>query len=236
MFAHLQTAAKYLKTSLMLIAYWGCRVREADGWNELGFADEDTCRKYLGIPQSTWYKYLRIGEALYNLTFDDLQQITVGNAELLITVDHAIWADYPWVAEAKRLTSDEFAENIVMRNQTAGIEREPMTYVRWKVPYTAKNAIEEMVDSFMSREGLATPGHALEMLVADRFDRMTDVAVIDRACAELHMLAHQLSREYVPADLRIKLALKLRDIRRSLRASSSQEVRETEATDVDEET
>lgn len=224
----LRTGAKYLKTGTMYIAYHGARLRAADGWKDFGFESEEDCRDKLGIPRSTWYKFIRIGEALIALSLEDLQQITIGNAELLIQVAPELWADYPWVQEAKRLSGGAFAELIVMRNQTAGSDREPMTYVRWQVPYSAKAAIEEMVEAFMQREGLKTTGHALEMLVADTYDRPNMGSLLHRAKYELRTCITELGRDHVGLEMRKRFVAQLEQVWRELNAGYEKEIRKAD--------
>lgn len=235
MFDKLKTASKYLKTSLMMIAFWGSRLRACDGFQDLGFSDENECREALGIPQSSWYRFLRVGEALYSLSFDDLIQIPTGNAVLLAGVIPEMMQSYDWVSDAKRLRPQEFAELIVMRNQSAGSNKEPMTYVRFKVPFTAKDAIEEMVDAFADREGLRTRGHALEMLVADTYDRPNIGILMSRISHMLQECVHELGRPNVPDERRLRYVEQLRLIRRLLHEGSKEEIHKANTAAGDEE-
>lgn len=212
----------------MMVAYGGIRMRMANGWSDFGYESEEACRDAMGVPRSTWYKALRIGEALFNLSFEDLQAITVGNAELLIQVAPELWADYPWVQEAKVLSSDKLAERIVMRNQTAGRDDEPMAYVRYKVPYSAKSAIEEMVESFQQREGLNTAGHALEMLVSDTWDRPNMGALLYRMKYMLREAITELGREQVSYEMRMRYVAHLEQVWRTLHESYQKEIRNSD--------
>lgn len=212
----------------MMLAYGGIRMRIADGWKEYGFESEEACRNAWGVARSTWYKALRIGEALFNLSLDDLQEISVGNAELLIDVAPELWQDYPWVQEAKQLSGDKFAERIAMRNQTAGIDREPMTYVRFKVPYSAKAAIEEMVEAFQKREGLNTSGYALEMLVSDTWDRPNMGSTLYRVKYMLREAITELGRDHVGLEMRKRYVAHLEQVWRTLHESYEKEIRKVD--------
>lgn len=173
---------------MMRLAFYGIRLRfaiEGSGgdWSVLGaeLADndgvihtastEDEYREALGVSRTNWYKYLRIGEVLSNLSLVDMEQIRVTNAELLMQVDPTIMQDFPWVQEAKRLTTDSFAVLVATRNRQTGKDKEPMLYFRAKVPATAKKFLEETVEAFRVEHGLHSPGEALEMLIADVHDR-----------------------------------------------------------------
>lgn len=178
---NLRRAAHGLKNSFMSIAYYGFRVRMGEYFRDYGFESEDQFRESLDIPRSTWYKAIRVGEALNQLSLEDLQQISTGNADLLIQIQPQLWQDFPWIDEAKRLKPAEFAVKVADRHRQAGDTREPMTYYRCKVPFLAKAAIEEMVESFRERNSLASTGQALEFLMADSFDRPNAVAAIANA-------------------------------------------------------
>ena len=166
----MKSAARGLRTNLMTIAYFGFRVRLGEWFRDYGFESEEEFREYLDIPRSTYYKAIRIGEALHELPYKDLVELSVGNAELLIQVQPTLWGDYPWVHEAQTLKADQFAELVAKRNRQSGIAIEPMTYVRWKVPFLAKQSMEQMVVAFQQKYGLASPAQALEFIIADKYD------------------------------------------------------------------
>ncbi len=197
-----QQTARLHRTSMMRLAYYGWRLRfEIDSrggdWSVLGVpyettdefgnqdkrfaASEDEYRDSLGVSRSNWYKYLSIGAALHKLTLPELERITMTNAELLIQVDPVLWGDFPWIREATELTSNEFALRVVERNRQHGSDREPMTYYRCKVQFTAKKFLEETVEKFRLDNGLATAGEALELLVADVHDRPNVMTAVRRS-------------------------------------------------------
>ena len=147
----------------------------------MGVADEDSYRKILGLAQSTYYKLLGIGSALYMVKLADMERIPVGNAELLMKVDPALWHDFPWVHEAQTLSADEFACKIIQRNRQMGSDAEPTTYYRVKVPYSAKKFLDDTVEKFRQEHNLASTGEALELLIADVHDRPNVMVAIERA-------------------------------------------------------
>lgn len=184
----MRQTAKIYKSAMTRLAWYGCRLRfaiEGNGgdWSVLGAelvdddgvihiaSTEDEYRESLGISRSNYYRYLKIGEALSNLSLADMEQIKVTNAELLMQVDPALMGDFPWIQEAKQLTSDSFAQLVALRNRQTGNEKEPMLYFRAKVPATAKKFLEETVEAFRLEHGLSSSGEALEMLIADVHDR-----------------------------------------------------------------
>lgn len=194
-------AAKDYRNSMARIAYYGWRLRYSVGgkagdpigdWAALGVQieteegtrlarTEDEFREALGIPRSTYYKYLQIGQALHQLKLEDLHKITVSNAENLIKVDPAIIADFPWVSEAKTIPSQQFAKLVAQRNKQSGSMAEPTTYFRCKVPITAKKFLEDTVEKFRVENDLASSGEALELLIADVHDRPNTMTAIKRA-------------------------------------------------------
>jgi hypothetical protein len=174
----LRQAARELKANLMTIAFYGARLRAEEAYLALGFESEDQYRASLDIPRSTWFKYVRIGEALYDLPWPDLMAISTGNAELLIQVDPILRDSYPWVEEAQRLTSAEFAAKVTERNRQSGGGKEACTYYRVKVPYSVKSFLEAAVEAYRQANELSSPAQALEFLVADRHDRLSTLGRI----------------------------------------------------------
>jgi hypothetical protein len=200
----LMEAARHLRLNLARVAYYGFRMRLCDGWTAMGYESgprgEEAYRERLGIPRSTYYKYVRIGQALHQLPLADLERIPVTNAELLIQVNPAILQDYSWVDEAKTLAPAALAELVTTRNKTAGDEREPMASVMFRVPFLAKKAIEGMVDAFRHRNELSSRGQALELMIADRQYDTNLLTVIDQASRLLNGALKSMQRRKAPED------------------------------------
>lgn len=224
---HLRRAAHGLKNSLMTIAYYGFRVRMGEYFRDYGFETEDHFRESLDIPRSTWYKAVRIGEALNQLSLEDLQQISTGNAELLIQVQPQLWQDFPWIEEAKSLKPSEFAVKVADRNKQVGDAREPMTYYRCKVPFLAKSAIEEMVESFRQANNLASTGQALEFLMADSFDRPNAVAAIANAMSLISNAIRSIEKRFDSAENELEW---LYQAKRGLHAAYTQKIQSSRET------
>ena len=161
--------------------FYGWKLRLAERWEELGFANEDAYRMELDVPQSTWFKYVGLGFELRNLSLDDLKQIRITNLELMTQIGPELWRDFPWVDEAKQLKPAEFAELMVERRQTRGDNSEPMVHVKWKVTYLSKQFLEGVVLDFQKKHNLSTPGRALELLIADTHDRPNVLATLAAA-------------------------------------------------------
>lgn len=115
-FQHLQRSATNCRNAMMEIAYYGYRLRQANSWLELGFADEQTCHEYLGIPEATWNRYLVLGERLAHLALADLRSLSLASAQWLARVNPKIWDEHNWVAEARLLSSPDFAALVTQRN------------------------------------------------------------------------------------------------------------------------
>lgn len=168
--SQLQNAAHSLKSSMARIAYFGFRMRMAEGWTVLGFEDgprgEEAYRELLDIPRSTYYKAVRIGQALHQLSLADLERIPTSNAELLIQVDPSIIHEFSWVQEAKLLKPRDMAELVASRNKAVG-GREPLSTIVFKVAFLAKQAMEGMLESVQKKYDLSSKGQALEMMIAD---------------------------------------------------------------------
>lgn len=115
-FQHLQRSTTECRNAMMEIAYYGYRLRLANSWEEIGFADEQTCHDYLGIPAATWDKYISIGERLANLSLADLRSLSLVAAQWLTRVNPKLWDEFDWVAEARLLSSTDFAALVAQRN------------------------------------------------------------------------------------------------------------------------
>jgi hypothetical protein len=192
----LRKAAKSYKRSLAAIAYYGHRLQLADQWGVFQCEDEEAYRESLDIPRSTWYKHIKIGRVLHNLSIPELEQIPTGNLELLSELEpEQIIA---FVADAKRLTYHQLAGVITEFNQQCGKPYEPQTYVRYKVPVSSKNFLEEAVVEFQAKHNLASPGRALELMVADIHDRLNVMGVLLQIRNDL-AAAQELLGEREPA-------------------------------------
>jgi hypothetical protein len=180
----LQNAARNLRRSLARIAYFGWKMRLNEGWTALQFEPgprgEDAYRESLGIPRSTYYKYVRIGQSLHQLTLADLEQIPVTNAELLIQVDPSIQHDHSWVAEAKSMPPAKFATLVADRNKTVG-GSEPLSTMVFHVAFLAKQAMENMLEAIQKKHELSSKGQALELMIADLQHDANLLAAVDQA-------------------------------------------------------
>lgn len=195
-------AAQNLRRSLYRIAYFGFRMRLSEGWtafgHEPGPRGEDSYRESLGIPRATYYKYVRIGQALHQVPLADLERIPVSNAELLIQVDPSIIHDFPWVSEAKTMEPTRMAELVTTRNKAAGKDQEPMITLAIRLPFLAKKAVEEMIESFQHRYELSSRGQALELMVADRQFDANLLSSVDQARKLLAGVMESMQRREAP--------------------------------------
>lgn len=167
----LRFAARDYRRALARIAWFGSRICATEGWRQLGFPDEDSYRESLDIPHSTWHKYLRLGYQFQHLSVIEFESIRVTNLQSLLSVNPTILGDYNWIQEAKSLKPERLADLIAQRNKAVGDDREPLVTFTVSVPLLAKRAIETMISAFQKQHNLSGRGQALELLVADRFDR-----------------------------------------------------------------
>jgi hypothetical protein len=167
----LRGAARDYKRVLAKIAWYGARLYITQSFPKLGYPSEEAYVASIDIPYSTYAKWRRIGVALFDLSLTDLMQIPATNLEMLIGVNSDLRPQFDWVSEAKVQEPREFAQTIVDRNLANGDGKEPMDWIRYRVPFLAKQMIEQAIAEFQARYELASPGRALELLVADKFDR-----------------------------------------------------------------
>jgi hypothetical protein len=181
----IHAAAKSLRVSSMRIAFYGFRMKMADGWTAWGFESgprgEEAYIESVGIPRSTWFRLVRVGQAMHQLPLAELEKISVTNAEILLSVSPTILYDHNWVFEAKTLPSTKLAALVAERNKVAGDDREPLTILHFKVPVLAKQSIDEMLDVFKDKNMLSSRGQAIEFMVADLHDRTNLLASVDKA-------------------------------------------------------
>lgn len=200
----LRVAAKAYRMSSMRIAYWGFRMRLSDGWTAFGYEPgprgEEAYRDDLGVPRSSWYRLVRIGQALHQIPLADLERIPLANAQSMLDVEPEIMHDYAWTWEAKTLSADKFAELVSERNRAIGSKRDPLVYLGIKVPVLAKQAIEKMLDVFTNKHHLSSRGQSLELLVADRYDRANLLAAADKAIQLISAVAVSLEKRGIKGE------------------------------------
>ena len=193
--SQLQSAARSLRSNLARIAYFGHRMRMCEGWTFLGFEEgprgEEAYREALDIARSTFYKAVRIGQALNQLSLADLERIPTSNAELLIQVDPSIIRDHNWVREAQLLKPKAMAELVASRNKAVG-GREPLSTIVFKVPFLAKQSMETMLESVQKKYELSSKGQALELMIADLHNDANLIAAVGQALQLLQGVAKSM--------------------------------------------
>lgn len=203
---NLQQASKALKISTMRIAYFGHRMRMSQGWVAYGYEEgprgEEAYRTALEIPRSSWYRACRIGQALHQLPLADLERIPVTNAEILLSVDPILWHDHPWAHEARTLDSDRLAALVTSRNKSIGSDQEPLVTMAFRVPMLARKAIDRMLDVFVRQHELSSKSQAIEMLIAEKYDRTNLIASVEKARRLIEGAYHKMK---LSAPKRIKL-------------------------------
>lgn len=182
----LQQAAASYRSTMAELAYFSFRWMLCEGWTRRGYepgtAGENAYREeVLQVPRSSYFRARRIGQALHQLSIDELRAIRPTNLELLLQVSPTLWSDFRWVHEAKLLKPKRFAELIVERNRAAGDTREPLARFSVKVPFLARQAMETMVEEFRKKNELSSTGQALELLIADRHDRVNLLSAAAKA-------------------------------------------------------
>lgn len=191
-------AAKAYRMSTMHVAYYGHRMRMCEGWTEFGLEPgprgEEAYREQLGIPRSSYYRAVRIGQAFHQLTLEELEVLPIGNAEILLSVNPMIIGDYPWVHEARIMSGPDLAAIVSKRNKLIGDNREPLASMTFKVPLLARKSIEGMIETFQKRHELTSKSQAFEMLVADRHDQSNVLAAMSQAKRLIEGSVEQLRR------------------------------------------
>jgi hypothetical protein len=199
--AELQSAARNLRYSLAKVAFYGWKMRLTEGWTHFGYEPgprgEEDYRESLDIPRSTFYKHVRIGQALHQLSLEELTRIPTTNAELLIQVDPSIIHDHPWISEAKTLKPKALAELVAERNKAVN-GREPLSTMVVKVPFLAKRAMEEMLESVQHKYELSSKGQALELMIADLHQDANLVSAAGQALQLLRGVQESMSRRQAP--------------------------------------
>jgi hypothetical protein len=170
-FQELKGAAKTYRSALRRVGFYGWRLQQAEAWGALGFETEDDLREAIDVPSSTFYKWVRLCGILKDLSLEELESIPTTNLELLSQVTLELWPEHPWVEEARTLAPDKLAELITERNHSNGNGYEPMTVYREKVPYSSQKMIRSALEAFRDEHELASTGRALELMVADQYDR-----------------------------------------------------------------
>ena len=199
----LRAAAVNYGKCLRAIGYYGWRLQLADQWGVFQCEDEEAYRESLDIPRSSYYKWVRIGKVLHNLTLDQLEQISTSNLEILSQLDADQIPRY--IEQAVTMQPRELAAYVADCTRGDGKPFEPQDYVRFKVPVSSKNFLEEAVHDFQVKHNLASSGRALELMVADIHDRLnvmgallqirTLLAEAQEALGDREPAVHQLIEE-----------------------------------------
>lgn len=156
------------RSTLVEIAYYGSRIRSANGWEKLGFADENEYRENIGLGESTWKEYLKLGDRLSHLGLSDMMRLTFKSARLLTKVDPKIWPEYAWTEEAALLPAREFAMLVDQRNREAGssIKQESKGKITLDMPLTKVAGVERRIDTLKRRQKLQTTTATIEYALA----------------------------------------------------------------------
>lgn len=191
----IRQAIKNYSKSFGSLAHWSWKLKSMDGYGLLGYADEKEYFASLGVSRSWYYHAVAVGQACAHLTEEELCEIPVGTAELMLSVRPKIRDQYQWAEEAKTTPYGQFAQKIEDRNaQIPGENRPRMAVLSIRVPATAKEAILENLETFKERNELETAGQALEYVVADRWDRKNVLALIDQARQALGRCASRVNK------------------------------------------
>lgn len=176
-------------------------MRLNDGWVALGYESgpkgEEAYRESLRIPHSTWYKHVRIGQMLHQLSLEDLTRICTTNCELLTQVDPSLMHDFDWTGEAQLLDPDDFAQLVAVRNKAVGA-KEPLSTMQIKVPFLAKQAMETMLEAVQKKYELSSKGQALELMIADLHNDANLVSAADQALGLLRGVQESMARRQAP--------------------------------------
>lgn len=196
----LRSAAKHFKSSVMRIAFYSHRLAAeiGDNWATIGCRNEKAYIGQLGISETTYYKYKRIGQTLGQLGLVDLEKITTANAEALMFVSRKIIMDYPWVTEAKELEPSEFLRLVMQRNKQHDDRPEPEINFTVKVPLSAKRFLDEVLSRFCEENKIQSRGYGLELMVADRHDSPNTTLGIRNAMHRLRYGMWRLERHAGP--------------------------------------
>jgi hypothetical protein len=198
--AALHDAAKAYRVSTMRIAFYGHRMRMTEGWTVLGLEPgprgEEVYRESLGIPRSSWYRAVRIGQAFHQLSLPELERIPIGNAEILLAVNPQIFNDHNWVHEARTLKGEHLAALVASRNKAIGDSREPLASMIFRVPLLARKAIETMLTKFQKQHELSSRSQAFELLIADRHDQRNLMAAVAQAKKLVGAAVQNLNRKH----------------------------------------
>jgi hypothetical protein len=192
---NIRSAVKRSHQSYAHIAYYGWRLKECDGFKEIGYLHEHAYMMSLGIGKSLWYEAVAVGQALASMPLVDLEKIPVGCLQLLLQVKPEVRQSYDWATEAKTDTFRQLAEKVQERNRLApGPERVPMSPLSIRVPSTAKEAIFTSLKDYQEKHNLTSVGQALEFVVADKTQGESALSSLHQAWKLMNGLAKSLER------------------------------------------
>ena len=192
--------------SFASLAYWGWRLKRINGYEAIGYSSEVDYYVSLGVSRPWYYHAVAIGQACAHMTEEELGDIPVGIAELMLSVRPEIRTTYRWADEAKILSYGQFARNVEERNrQIPGESKKPHAVLSIRVASVAKESVLERVEEFKIRHSLSSPGQALELMVAERWDSNNVLASL----VEVRELLASVARSMKPVPRRMKMKEKL---------------------------
>ncbi len=160
----------------------------------------------LGVSRAWYYHAVAIGQACAHMSEEELGDIPVGVAELMLSVRPEIRTMYRWADEAKILSYGQFARNVEERNgQIHGESKKAQAVLSIRVPAVAKEAVLERMEEYKVRHSLSSPGQALELMVAERWESKNALASL----VEVRELLASVARSMKPVPRRAKMKEKL---------------------------
>jgi hypothetical protein len=188
------------------LAYWAWRLKRINGYEAIGYQSEAEYFVSLNVSRAWYYHAVAIGQACAHMSEEELGDIPVGVAELMLSVRPEIRTMYRWAEEAKLLSYGQFARNVEERNdQIPGVSKKAQAVLSIRVPAVAKEAVLERMEEYKVRHSLSSPGQALELMVAERWESKNALASL----AEVRELLASVARSMKPVPRRMKMKEKL---------------------------
>ena len=188
------------------LAYWAWRLKRINGYEPIGYQSEAEYFNSLNVSRSWYYHAVAIGQACAHMSEEELGDIPVGIAELMLSVRPEIRTMYRWADEARNLTYGQFARNVEERNrQIPGVSKRAQAVLSIRVPAVAKESVLERMEEYKVRHSLSSPGQALELMVAERWESKNALASL----AEVRELLAAVARSMKPVPRRAKMKEKL---------------------------
>jgi hypothetical protein len=193
--AKVRSASATIKRSSCEIAYYGWRIKKADRWSEFNCATEEEYFTSRGINSHLWSTAMIVGRLLEPLSLEELTTIGIYKGKLLSNVHSDLWHDYPWLADAKRMSERDFRDIVALRNRSLDGGEASQALLNAESEY-AKSITKDKINYLRRKYNLDNSADAVAIALREADSTVTlELAKAARHANKLLTLSKQALRQ-----------------------------------------